>query len=174
MKLNKKNKLLLLGCAIAIYGAYTFAISKTLAYYRQYKLQSEQVGTTTYNPQLLAGLVIKEKQIDEWLKTNNPSASSYQNELLKQLHIYCEKFNLKIVDFKEPHQFQDKASVTLNYIFSLEGSFNGVLKTIHKIENNPALGTIKHIAVVKKLNYKTNSNYIVTDIIITRNEDLKK
>ncbi|HEX8577559.1 MAG TPA: hypothetical protein VF677_14830 [Flavobacterium sp.] len=174
MKLNKKNKLLLLGCAIALYGSYTFAISKTLGYYKQYKSQSELVGTTSYNPQFLAGLVVKEKQIDEWLKTNNPSASSYQNELLKQLNIYCEKFNLKIVDFKEPHQFQDKSSITLNYSFSLEGSFNSVLKTIHKIENNPALGTIKHIAVVKKLNYKTNTNYIVTDIIITRSEDIKQ
>lgn len=173
MKLNKKNKFLLLGFLALLYFCYSLAISKTIQYYKQYKSQQEIVSSID-NPKLLAALTKKEKQLDQWILENNSTDYSFQNELLKQLNRYCVTNNLKIVDFKEPHQFSEMGTITSSYSFSIEGDFNSVLKVINKIENNPSLGIVKYISSIKKLNYKTNENYLVTEVILEKEENNKQ
>ena len=98
---------------------------------------------------------------------------SFQNELLKQLTNLSIKNNLKIVDFKEPHiSFDDKVQ-TLSYIFSLEGSFNGILLSINSIENNPSLGSVEHISFIKKKDYKKNTDYLVAEVILQRTKSVE-
>lgn len=168
MKLNRKNKLLLLGFIVIIYFCYNFAISKTIYYYKQYKSQQEMFSNTISSPKILAQLLLKEKQIDKITSQNNVQSTSFQNELLKELSNYCDAYQLKIVNFQEPHMYTEKETTTTSYSFSIEGSFNRVIMLLNKMENKQNLGIIKHVNSVKKTNFKTNQDYLVTTIIIQK------
>src|SRR5574343_220672 len=123
MKLNRRNKVLILGIVLSLYLSYSLAIKKTIAYYKEYKSKNELISNLNNNPKLLSNLIANEKQIDLWLSKNDHPSDSFQNELLKQLNNYCSKNNLKIVDFKEPHQIQESETNINSYSFSIDGSF---------------------------------------------------
>lgn len=173
MKLNRKNKLLLLCFVLALFLCYNLAIKKTIDYYNQYSSQKELIDNTNNSPKIMANLLAREKQINQWLSKNDNLSNSFQNELLKQLNSYCSSHNLKITDFKEPHIITEKETAINSYQFSVEGSFNSVLGLINAIENNPILGYIKHLSTEKRMNYKTNTEYIVTTVIIQKKVGIK-
>jgi hypothetical protein len=171
MRLNKKNKILVLGFLLALYICYSFAISNTITYYKEYNLKNELISNNNNAPKLAHQLRLKEKQLDLVLSQYNITATeSFQNDLLKQLNTYSTTYRLKIIDFKEPHITSEKNFVTTSYIFSLEGSFNGCLALLNKIENNPNLGSIKHLNFTKKRDYKTNTDHLFVEVIIQKNQ----
>lgn len=170
MKLNQKNKLLLLGFAIALYICYSFAISNTVTYYKAYHSKNELIITNTSSPKLLNQLHQKEHQVDQLLSQYNiTSTESFQNDLLKQLNTYSDMHHLKITDFKEPHIVAEKGFVSSSYIFSLEGSYNGCLSLLNTIENSPYLGSIKHLNFTKQKNYKTNMDQLFVEVVLQKN-----
>ncbi|WP_281336001.1 general secretion pathway protein [Flavobacterium eburneipallidum] len=174
MRLNRKNKGLLFGFLIALYICYSFAISNTISYYKEYQSKSEMISENNSSPKLANQLRQKEKQLDVMLSRYNIKTSeSFQNDLLKQLTAYGDSYHLKIIDFKEPHSITDKGFTTTSYIFSLEGSFNGCLALLNKIENNPTLGSIKHLNFTKKRNYKTNIDQLFLEVILQKNKGIK-
>jgi len=174
MKLNQKNKVLIFGFALALYLCYAFAFSNTLDYYNKYSTQKELIASNINDPAVLQQLIAKEQQFDKILSQYTITASvSFQNELLKKLTQASNKYELKIIDFKEPHLFIEKDIKTYSYIFALEGSFNGMLLLLNNIENNTSLGYIKHITFTKKRNYKTNADYLVAEVILQKNESVK-
>ncbi|MFV5701710.1 hypothetical protein ACM55F_07535 [Flavobacterium sp. XS2P12] len=173
MKLNRKNKMLLLGFLLALYICYTFAISNTITYYKEYHSKNAMITDNTGSPKLAYQLLQKEKQLDLLLSGYNITASeSFQNDLLKQLNTYSDSYHLKIIDFKESHVIVEKGFVTTSYIFSLEGSFNGCLALLNKVENNPSLGSIKHLNFTKKRNYKTNMDQLFVEVILQKNKGI--
>ncbi|MDI1307433.1 MAG: general secretion pathway protein [bacterium] len=173
MILNRKNKLLLFGFLLALYICYTFAISNTITYYKEYHSKNAMITDNASSPKLAYQLLQKEKQLDLLLSRYNITASeSFQNDLLKQLNTYSDSYHLKIIDFKEPHVIAEKGFVTTSYIFSLEGSFNSCLALLNKVENNPSLGSIKHLNFTKKRNYKTNMDQLFVEVILQKNKGL--
>jgi hypothetical protein len=174
MNLNRKNKLLLAGIALMLYACYAFAFSNTLKYYQQFSQQEKLAEQNSADPQLLDQFVNKDKQIDKALELyGNKIGSTFQNELLKQLSALCAKNGLKIIDFKEPFIYTEKNTQTSSYIFSLQGSFNGMLLALNSIENKAQLGFIKHISFTKKRNYKTNTDYLTAEVILQKNESIQ-
>lgn len=170
MKLNNKNKLLIVGFLLVLYVCYSFAISNTINYYKEYKNKQEEIIADSNMPKLVGQLIQKEKQLDQVLANYDVNVSeSFQNDLLKQLTSYSENYQLKIVDFQQPHVVSQKGFTTTSYIFSLEGSFNGCLALLNKIENNPSLGNIKHLNFIKTRNFKTNTDYLAVLVIIEKN-----
>ncbi|EJL60654.1 hypothetical protein [Flavobacterium sp. CF136] len=173
MKLNNKNKLFLAGFLLICYLCYSFAISNTINYYKEYKNKQEEITADSNMPKLVGQLIQKEKQLDQVLSYYDINVSeSFQNDLLKQLTTYSDSYHLKIVDFQEPHAISQKGFTTTSYIFSLEGSFNGCLALLNKIENNPALGTVRHLNFIKKKNYKTNTDQLFVDVIMQKNKGI--
>ncbi|MCD0464999.1 general secretion pathway protein [Flavobacterium sp. ENC] len=167
MKLNKKNKMLVAGFVLILYFCYSFAISNTIQYYKEYKEKEQQIADDSNMPNLVGQLLQKEKQLDQVLSQYEINVSdSFQNDLLKQLSSYSTKYNLKITDFQEPHSITQKGFITTSYIFTLEGSFNGSLALLNQIENNPKLGAIKHLNFTKKKNYKTNTDQLFVEVIM--------
>lgn len=173
MRLNRKNKLLLIGFLIALYICYTFAFSNTISFYKEYHSKKDMITDNNSTPILSQQLHQKEKQLDLLLSHYKITVSeSFQNDLLKQLTIYSDSLSLKIIDFKEPHILSEKGYTTTSYIFSLEGSFNGSLALLNKIENNPTLGSIKHLNFTKKRNYKTNVDQLFVEVIMQKNKEI--
>jgi lipopolysaccharide export LptBFGC system permease protein LptF len=173
MRLNKKNKILFLVFLITIFVCYSFAISNTIEVYREYYSKNELIINSNNSPKLANLLHQKEKQLDLILSQYNITASeTFQNDLLKQLNTYSNTYRLKIIDFKEPHITSEKGFITTSYIFSLEGSFNGCLALLNKIENDPSLGSIKHLNFTKKRDYKTNTDHLFVEVIIQKNQGI--
>ncbi|WP_163408507.1 general secretion pathway protein [Flavobacterium ajazii] len=173
MNLDKRNKLLVAGFCVVLYVCYSFAISNTLQYYNEYKTKQKEIAADSDMPKLVAQLVQKEKQLDQVLANYDVNISeSFQNDLLKQLTSYSDSYHLKIVDFKEPHIASQKGFTTTSYTFSLEGSFNGCLAVLNKVENNPMLGNIKHLNFNKKRNYKTNTDQLFVEVIMQKNKGI--
>lgn len=173
MKLNRKNKLLIASFILVLFLSYKLAIKNTVDYYNQYNIQKELLNNSNNSPKILSTLLAREKQLNQWLSKNDIKSSSYQSELLKLLNNYCSSNSLKITDFKEPHIITEKQTEISSYVFSVEGNFNTTLGLINKIENNANLGLIKHFTTEKKMNYKTNEEFVVTNIIIQKS-NLKK
>jgi Tfp pilus assembly protein PilO len=170
MKLNKKNKLLVVGFVLILYICYSFAISNTISYYKEYKQKEQQIADDSSMPNLVNQLLQKEKQLDQVLSQYEINVSdSFQNDLLKQLSSYSNQYHLKITDFQEPHNITQKGFNTTSYVFTLEGSFNGCLALLNQIENNPKLGAIKHLNFTKKKNYKTNTDQLFVEVIMQTN-----
>jgi Tfp pilus assembly protein PilO len=170
MKLNKKNKLLVVGFVLILYICYSFAISNTISYYKEYKQKEQQIADDSSMPNLVNQLLQKEKQLDQVLSQYEINVSdSFQNDLLKQLSSYSNQYHLKITDFQEPHNITQKGFYTTSYVFTLEGSFNGCLALLNQIENNPKLGAIKHLNFTKKKNYKTNTDQLFVEVIMQTN-----
>ncbi|WP_348799721.1 hypothetical protein [Flavobacterium adhaerens] len=173
MKLNNKNKMLLAGFIVVLYLCYSFAITNTISYYEEYMVKQEAIIADNDMPELIARLIQKEKQLDQVIAHYDIKTSeSFQNDLLKQLTSYSDTYHLKVVDFQEPHIISEKGFITTSYIFSIEGSFNGCLAVLNKIENNPVLGTIRHLNFIKKKNYKTNSDQLFVEVIMQKNEQV--
>jgi Tfp pilus assembly protein PilO len=173
MKLNKKNKLLVLGFVLILYICYSFAISNTIMYYNEYKDKKQQIANDSNMPNLVSQLIKKEKQLDQVLSQYEINVSdSFQNDLLKQLSSYSANYHLKITDFREPHIVTQKGFTTTSYIFTLEGSFNGCLALLNQIENNPKLGAVKHLNFTKKKNYKTNTDQLFVEVIMQTNKGI--
>jgi hypothetical protein len=173
MNLNRKNKFLIFGFLTSLYICYAFAISNTIRYYEEYHSKNTMITDNISSPKLVFQLRKKEKQLDLFLSQYNITTSeSFQNDLLRQLNTYSDLYHLKIIDFKEPHVIVDKGSSTTSYIFSLEGSFNGCLDLLNKIENNPSLGSVEHLNFTKKKNYKTNVEQLFVEIILKKNNGI--
>lgn len=173
MRLNRKNKMLIFGSLLALYICYSFAISNTISYYQEYQSKSELIVNNNDYPKWEHQLRLKEKQLDLALSQYSISdTESFQNELLKQLSTYSNTYHLKIIDFKEPHTISEKGFITTSYIFSLEGSFNGCLALLNKLENEPSFGSIKHLNFTKKRDYKTNLDHLFVEVIMQKNQGL--
>ncbi len=174
MKLNRKNKILVLCFFIALSICYSFAISNTVKLYKDYHLKNELITNNNYSPKWENLLHLKEKQLDLSLTQYTISdTESLQNDLLKQLNIYSNTYHLKIIDFKEPHVISnEKGYSTLSYLFTLEGNYNGCLLLLNKIENNPSFGSINHLDFIKKRDYKTNTDHLFVEVILQKNKNL--
>lgn len=174
MKLSKKNKIVLLFFVLTLLLCYKFAITNTLSYYSQHQQQKEIISNNKQLPGTLKKLLAKEKQLDVVLNQYNAvTDKSFQNDLLKEISRLCKNNNLKITDFEEPHLWKDNNTKISSYKFSVEGSFNGALLLINQLENTPSLGFIKHIEFIKKRNYKTNNDYLITEVLLQKGESVK-
>ena len=174
MKLNRQNKLLIAGFFIALYLCYAFAFSNTLEYYSSYTTGKKLADGNANNPAYLKQLALKEQLLAKTLAAfTGATDASFQNELLKQLTALGNRHGLKIIDFKEPHIFVKDDIRASSYVFSLQGSFNGILLAVNGLENDPSLGYIKNITFTKKKNYKTNIDYLTAEVILQKNESAK-
>jgi hypothetical protein len=174
MKLNKKNRLLIGGFVISMLGCYYFAFSKTIHYYKEFQ-KSKEVILDNNPAQTIPQLKAREAQLNKILSQYTAFAgSSFQNELLKQINSLSVKYGLKVINFTEPHITIENNMKVTSYLFSVEGSFNGVLRLINGLENNQALGMIKHAAFIKKVNYRSGVDYLLTEVLLQKSETLNK
>lgn len=174
MTLNKKNKFLLAGFVIMLMVCYRFAFRQTLSYRSTYLKQTAVIQENSQKSQLLPLLKKKDIELTQQIRAYSAiDTLSFQNELLKTISTKAMQNSLKIKAFNEPHIMMDKGIKITSYDFVLEGGFNPTLALINDIENIGTLGVVKHISFQKKMNYKNNTFYLLTEVILQRNESGK-
>lgn len=171
MKLNRNNRLLLVGIGVMLYLCYTFAISGTLSWYSKYEELRKVDDAGSIGQDQLRYLVAKDKQLDRALeKLEMPKGKSYQGVLLKKITGLGAAGNVKIIDFREPHIYTSGTSQQSSYSFTLQGSFKSILELINGIERDPSFGVVKHVKFEKKKDYRNNTDYLLADVMLQKNE----
>jgi len=170
MKLDRKNKTLLLGAVIVLYICYKYAISNTLFYYSEYGALKEKLTQNNISPSHLTQLKKKEFELDRLLSKYSVGNGNFQNSLLTHINKNCRKYNLRVVGFEEPYIFTNYNITSSTYQFTVEGSFNGSLLLLNSIENASTFGVIQHVDFNKKRNYKNNSETVFTTFLLQVND----
>jgi len=167
MNSKQKNIVLLIVIALLLFTCYSFGISKTLEERKKYKTLLQQERVIEEIPKLLSSQSKKEKYLDSVLSAMNLSSNAIENDLLRVLNIEAQKNKIKILDFNSPHIFtKDSIGKVLTFPFTLEGSYNGILKTVYTIEQKNNFGEVVHLNFEKKKNYRTHKEFLTADVLL--------
>lgn len=170
MKLNNKNKILIIISILFVIIAYKTAISKTFYYYALFNNTKEQLKNSENEKKALGFLYAKNKKLDAILNENDSPKHSinYQNYLLKTISNLSEKNNVKILNFEEPEILSTEKEKISHYKFSIEGNFNNALIFLNQLENKPFIGKLLHFSTEKKIIQKDNTINMVSKIVVEK------
>lgn len=167
MKLNRKNKLYVFGFLFLLFLTYEFGISKTIIYYNEFSNLESNQKSNLYTKKIEDDLFLKDKQLSSILsRFNFISGSNYQNELLS--FINSNNSGINIIEFNKPHNFIENNIKIITYNFSLQGSFNAILKLINNIENHPEFGNVTLVNFYKNKNLANNNDELIVDVILEK------
>ncbi|WP_347922498.1 hypothetical protein [Pontimicrobium sp. SW4] len=127
------------------------------------KIQNELTKTA---PKQLSLLSQKKRHYDSILNKHKLNGKSIQNNLLQTINSYSKSHKLKIIEFLEPHIYNNNNHTEKTYQFQLEGNYNDIINLIHKIEQNTKYGEIINLHFEKKKNYKTGKYSLQASILL--------
>lgn len=167
MKQSTKNLLLVAGFMMAIIVAYQYSFSKTIETRDRLEALKSQIANNSQTSINRMNLEAKEIYLDSIINKNRAGNSSLQNNLLKVLNHYSEKYSYKIISFEEPHVqvFQDSSDIT-SFQFTLEGEYINLEKLLYELESDYSFGALSHINFEKKKDYRNNSNYLQCMVLV--------
>ncbi|WP_437368371.1 hypothetical protein [Maribacter litoralis] len=163
---NNKNKLLLLGIGVLLIASYHLAIKKTFQSRTELKAL-ENESKIYYNiPNKLNLLSQKNNYFDSILAKMDFNDTSIQNNLIRTINQESNKYNIKVMDFNQPHIFPNSSSTEYTYNFNLEGDFTDILKVLYGLEIKGNFGDIIHLNFEKKKDYKTSKNHLTVNVLL--------
>jgi len=170
MSQKNKNILLVIGLLLVALGAYFFSLKKTFEINEQLTVLKKQKQLYESAPQQLALLANKEKSLDKVLRENNLTGLSLQNNLLEVLNKEYVGNTYKITSFSEPHIYvnENTKSTVSTYQLELSGSYNSLLKIIHKLEQQYSFGNVVHFDFYTQKNYRTRNKTLLCRIFLQR------
>jgi len=170
--MNQKNKniLLVFGLVLLVLIAYFFSFSKTIDLNNQLLILEKKKQLYESAPRQLSLLSNKEKNLDQFLQKNNLTGLSLQNNLLEVLNKESVTNDIKIISFNEPHEYKEasKKSTVTTYKFELSGSYNSLIKVLHKLEQEYSFGNITHFEFRTKKNYRTRKSELLCTVLLQR------
>ena len=170
MSLKQRNILFVFGFLFLIWIAYTFSFSKTIEASQSYTKLKHQDELFTSASQNLNSLHQQVEYYNFVLNNYQISAkNSFQNNLLNSLNEYSKTHKLKIINFKNPHQFHlNDNSIQETYIFTVESDFKSIVNLIYMLEQYHKFGEIVSANFEKKKDFKTNLEYLQCEIYLQR------
>lgn len=166
MRINGKNKLLVLGMLLMLLASYKFAIHNTLEARSEslrLELRQNQVGNI---PKTIAALRQKEVHYDSVLKKMDVGDTSVQNHLLRVINQKAKMHTVKVMDFNRPHIGTDGENEIYTYSFNIEGAYTDLLKVVHSIERKGNFGEIVHLVFEKKKDYRTDRSSLEATVFV--------
>jgi hypothetical protein len=161
-----KNIILIVGFLLALFLCYQLALSKTMDLRQEFKVLKDQQLMFKNTPRQLSVLKQKQKYYDSILVKHQIKGSSLQNNLLKVINTYADSNNVKVVTFLEPHIIKNDNLKINTFQFSLEGTYNALIKLIHKLEQETRFGEIINLHFEKKKNFRTNKYYLQAHVLL--------
>lgn len=166
MNSRNRNGVLILAIVLAFFSCYKFAISNTLELKEEYKNLINEEALLKDRPKQFRLWSRKQVYFDSILNKMNLGNTSFENNLLRVINLEAKKNNLKVLDFNEPHVSSDQNNTLNTFEFVLEGGYTALLKAVHAIEQENNFGEIIHLQFEKKRNYRKNSDYLTSRILI--------
>ena len=137
-----KNRLLVGGFFILLFLCYKFAIANTFALKSEHSKLLKEQKIFKNTPKQLALLKKKQQYYDSLLVKYKIGGTSLQNNLLNTVTTFSKAYELKVVDFLEPHTVSEKSLIINTYSFTVEGHFNNILQLIYTLEQRTKYGEV--------------------------------
>ncbi len=166
MSNKAKNIVLIIGFLLSLLICYKYAISNTIDYKNRYVNLKQQEQLFINTPKQLSILKQKKKHFDSILSKHQLDGTSIQNNLLKTINSFVQTNSIKVTSFIEPHIVFKNDLTIKTYIFTLEGSYNSIIKLIHQLEQQTKYGEIISLHFEKKKNFKTGRNYLQAKVLL--------
>lgn len=163
---KKRNIIAILSFFVSLIVCYFFAISTTLDHRKEYKKLVNEEANIAHLHKELAYIKSRQKYLDSILSSYETNSFSLHNSLLETINAITNTKNLKIYKFNEPHIFEQDNIVTKTYSFSLEGSYNDLLKMVHILEQKANYGEIIHLGFERKKNFKSGKFYLRLNVML--------
>lgn len=160
MRLDNRNKILILGFMLTLVASYFLAINKTLEIRKVQKNQEEQKVMAQNVFHELDLLSEKESYLDVQFEQMDLESTNLQNNLLYFLNQQGMEHRIKILEFNVPHMVIDGPITTKTYRFTLEGGFLDILNVAHVLESQGNFGGISHISFEKQQNPRNGKTYL--------------
>ncbi|WP_350289096.1 hypothetical protein [uncultured Croceitalea sp.] len=166
--MNSKNRFFWFIGVVLLLGflSYYLAISNTLTLRKQYRAAKADSNLTSNISTQLLLLAQKQAYYDSILTKLNLTDTSLENDLLRILNVESERLEIKIKEFKAPHQSTLDNSKLLTYNFTIEGTFLNLLKLVHNLEKNGTYGEVNHIAFKKERDFKRRKTILTATVFI--------
>ncbi len=163
---KNKNILLLLLFLLALLLCYKLAISNTLTLRKEYLSLKKEEQLFNNIPQQLTLLSKKEMYLDSVLQKWDLNNSAMENNLLRVVNKEAAKNDIKVIDFNAPHTNIEGSNNVMTYIFTLEGSYASIIKVIHDLETKRNFGSVTHLGLEKKKDYRNRRTYLEAVVYI--------
>ncbi|CAM1365447.1 conserved hypothetical protein [Tenacibaculum sediminilitoris] len=160
MKKNNSNRnliLLAVGFVVVLLISYPLTIQKTVQLKKEYRKGQQRLQDAKNADQQINTLLQENRFLDSILKANDLQVNaSFQQLLLNKITKYTQdNSSLKLTSLSSPHKFESK-QIKETYIIETKGSFTGLLKFLHYLENQ-RLGEVTSITFKKNKNYRKNT-----------------
>ena len=166
MKLENKNKLLLLGVGLTLFLSYHLAIRNTISVLEEFKINQSRRENMASFPHALAATRDKEKALQDQLAQMDLASTSFQTDLLRVLNKASANNNVQIVNLRSPHKIIYQRDTIATYIFDLEGNYSDILKTLSILEKKKSYGIINHLAFEKKKDYRSRRTFLQARVFL--------
>ncbi|MCR8667498.1 hypothetical protein NO995_07390 [Aestuariibaculum sp. M13] len=164
--MKTKSIWLIVGFILTLVLAYKLAISKTIAIRQEFNSLKNTSVLLEDTPRQMQ--ILKQKQVyfDSILSKYRLNKGSIQNNLLQTINTYADSTDLKVINFIEPHTVPSNDLIINTYQFTLEGSYNSIIKLIYILEQETKFGEIINLHFEKKTNFKTSKQYLQAQILL--------
>ena len=98
--------------------------------------------------------------------------NSFQQTLLKKLNDFSKHRSMAILSFKQPHVYNDNATVLMSYEFQVKGNFKTLLQLTNRIEREQ-LGELIAVNFEKRKNDRNNREEL-TGLFFVQNQQQRK
>ncbi len=166
MKLDNRNKLLIVGCLVLLFATYKLALSKTVAIREEYgNLKSKSIQAQDI-PEQLALLAQKERYYDSIMQQMDIGDTSIQNNLLRTINEQAKIRNVKVMDFNPPHSHTFPDHKLLTHSIVLNGSYTDILQVVYVLERKGSFGDIVHMDFEKKKDHRKRKLFLEATIFV--------
>jgi hypothetical protein len=131
----------------------------------------EDIELSKNIPMEIAKLTQKEKYLDNQFAKLNLSSSAFQTDLLKFLNEQTTENRINTLNFGAPHLISTTEFTIKTHEFTLEGSFNGILRTLNTVEGKSSFGAISHVQFEKQLDFKTRKSILQATVHLKQVEN---
>lgn len=166
MKLDNRNKVLIIGCLVLLFATYELALSKTMAVQKEHgDLKSKSIQAEDI-PLQLALLAQKERYYDSIMQQIDIGDTSVQNNLLRTINEQAKIRNVKVMDFNPPHTHILTDHKQLTHSIILNGGYTDILQVVHTLEQKGSFGDIVHMDFEKKKDYRKRKSFLEATVFV--------
>lgn len=166
MKQKTKNIFLIIGFILVLIIAYQYAFSTTF----ELRADVKQLELNYSDPQKMnkfsAKIISRTFYADSILSSNKVTSGSVQSNLLDFLNEKAEHDNIIISEFSEPHIFDFESGKSKSYIFSIQGEYRELERTLYELEQSHAFGEVINVSFQKLRNHRKQRDYLECEIVL--------
>jgi hypothetical protein len=162
-----KINLLLAGGAIALWMFFSMFVSDTFFLLSEQSRLTDSLSVLDNAPQELNLLNIKLKRLEKKAGvTTKKDSRSVQQYLMEIVTQYSNNNNCIVRSIPSISLYKEKDIVVETHIFSLDGTFNNLLKLVYQLEQKYQAGKISSVLFRSDLDNKSKRKYLQATVYI--------